>query len=165
MRPFSLDDAPAVQELASAPEVAYGTLLIPHPYPDGAAADWIATHGSDDALHFAIVAKDAAVAGAITLGLERAHVRAGVGYWIGVPYWNRGYATEALRAVVAYGFDTLGLNRIYAYHFVRNAASGRVLQKAGMTHEGTLRRHTFKDGEFLDVHQYAILREEHERGH
>ena len=75
-----------------------------------------------------------------------------------MPYWGRGYATEAARAVVAYAFDELGLNRVFAFHFTNNPASGRVLQKIGMRHEGTRRAHTRKDGAFLDSESYAILR-------
>ncbi len=59
---------------------------------------------------------------------------------------NRGYCTEAAEAVVWYGFEVLGLNRIYACHFKRNPASGRVVRKIGMTHEGCLRQHVKKWG-------------------
>ena len=61
-----------------------------------------------------------------------------------------------------YGFEELGLNRIFATHFPRNAASGRVLEKVGMSVEGTLRQHWKKWGVFEDVIMYSILREEYE---
>ena len=61
--------------------------------------------------------------------------RAELGYWIGVPWWNRGYATEAGRALLDFGFGTLGLHRIMAHHMMRNPASGRVMQKLGMTRD------------------------------
>ncbi|MDP8911101.1 MAG: GNAT family N-acetyltransferase [Actinomycetota bacterium] len=161
LRPFTQDDAPAVQRLASAKEIADGTLSIPHPYPDGAAAAWIAGHAESDALQWAIVRRsDDELLGTIALRPEREHLRAEVGYWIGVSYWNQGYATDAVRAVLRHGLEGLALNRIYAHHFTRNPASGRVMQRAGMRHEGTLREHTLKDGEFLDSAVYAMLRDD-----
>ena len=77
-----------------------------------------------------------------------------------MPYWGRGYATEAARAVVRYGFDTLALERIAARAFCRNPASSRVLRKIGMRHEGTQRKALPKYGELLDTELYAILRED-----
>jgi [ribosomal protein S5]-alanine N-acetyltransferase len=164
LRPFTLDDAPAIERLAGAYEVALNTLLIPHPYPEGAAAEWIESHQQsfeeDKIQHFAIDAGGELV-GAIGLIFKGEGV-AEIGYWIGVPYWGRGYATEAAQAVVRHGFETCGLQRIFAGHFVRNAQSGRVLQKAGMRYEGTLRRHQPKWGELLDIAFYGVLREEWE---
>jgi ribosomal-protein-alanine N-acetyltransferase len=162
LRPFRLEDAPEVQRLCGAREIAVGTLTIPHPYPDGAAEAWIAGHAEAfdrGAIEHAIEARtDAALIGAIGLNLEREHGRAELGYWIGVPYWGRGYATEAARAVLDYAFAEEGLNRVYAFHFTSNPASGRVLQKIGMTHEGTRRGHSLKWGEYLDSEAYGILR-------
>lgn len=167
LRPFNLEDAPHVQRLAGAPEVAATTLLIPHPYPDGAAEAWISAH--DDAraagrdYTFAVVqSSDNTLVGAVGLHRNAVHNRAEIGYWIGVPYWGKGYCTEAAAAVVAFGFETLGLNRIHACHFVNNPASGRVMQKLGMQREGTLRQDLLKNGEYIDHHVYAILRSEWE---
>jgi ribosomal-protein-alanine N-acetyltransferase len=163
LRPFTLADAPAVQQLAGAREVALNTLMIPHPYPDGAAEEWI-SKPRENVVNFAItIREEGALAGAIGLVLDRANERAEIGYWIAVPYWNRGYATEAGRAVVRHGFEVLGVNRIYAEHFSRNPASGRVMQKLGMRHEGSLRQHIVKWGERIDVEVYGIVREEWEK--
>jgi RimJ/RimL family protein N-acetyltransferase len=87
-----------------------------------------------------------------------------MGFWVGVEHWRQGYATEAAEALLRYGFDTLGLNRIYAHHMVRNPASGRVLEKAGMKREGLLRQRVRKWGVFEDVVLLAILREDWLRG-
>jgi RimJ/RimL family protein N-acetyltransferase len=92
--------------------------------------------------------------------LERETGIGELGYWIGVPYWGRGYATEAAGAVVRYGFDTLALTRIAARAFCRNPASSRVLRKIGMSHEGTQRKALPKSGELLDTELYAILRDD-----
>ena len=81
-----------------------------------------------------------------------------------MPYWNRGYATEAARAMLTFGFEVLELNRIFAEYYARNPASGRVMQKIGMTHEGMLRQHMFKDDRFEDSVVYGILRSEWEAG-
>ena len=67
---------------------------------------------------------DEVLVGAVGLRLKREHDRAELGYWIGVPYWGRGYATEAAAAVVGYAFETLGLHRVFASHYTKNAASG-----------------------------------------
>jgi ribosomal-protein-alanine N-acetyltransferase len=154
LRPLVLADAPAVQQLAGAYEVALNTLLIPHPYPDGAAEEWISNAGPHT---FAI--DDGQLVGCMGLVIK-ANAIGEIGYWVGVPFWGRGYATEAGREVLRYGFEECGLQRICAGHFARNPASGRVLQKMGMQYEGTLRRHEMKWGEYQDLVFYGILAEE-----
>jgi len=162
LRPFSAADAPDVQRLAGAPEVAGATLNIPHPYEDGMAEAWIATLAPAftnlDMAAFAIALPDGRLIGAISLRLEPRHRRAELGYWIGVPFWGHGYATEAAQAIVEYGFQTLALNRIHATHLLRNPASGKVMDKIGMRYEGIHRQHVWKDGQFEDLVRYAILR-------
>lgn len=165
LRAFTPDDALEVERLAGEREVAAGTLTMPHPYPEGAAAMWIATHAGTveggDGLTLAVERlADGALLGAMSLRIEREYERAELGYWIGRPYWGSGYATEAAAALVAYAFEQLELNRVYAYHFSTNPASGRVLQKIGMRHEGVRRQHHRKWGEFVDNDAYAILRSE-----
>lgn len=163
LRPFSPDDADAVARLAGAVEVASTTLSIPHPYPEGAAAAWIAGHAESfaqgRAVPFAITLRsDGALAGAIGLEIDPEHLHAELGYWIAVPFWGRGYATEAARAMVRYGFEELGLHRIFAAHFTRNPSSGRVLEKIGMIHEGHRRGHLRKWGVLEDIEEYGLLR-------
>lgn len=167
LRPFTLDDAADVQRLAGDRAVADTTLSIPHPYPDGAAGQWISSHGERfqqrEILVLAVTLRDRGeLAGCISLRLHDAHGRAELGYWMGVPYWNRGYSSEAARALVAYGFEQLSLHRIYAHHLTRNPASGRVMQKAGMTYEGTQRQHVRKGEQYEDIAGYGILRSEYD---
>jgi len=83
-----------------------------------------------------------------------------VGWRLGRQHWGNGYATEAGRAVVGHAFEDLGLNRVYAFCFSRNMASRRVLEKIGMTHEGTRRGHSFKWDEHLDEEAFGILASE-----
>ena len=170
LRPFTLADAPEVQRLAGAREIAATTLNIPHPYPNGAAEAWIGSHQANFEagrfVNYAITRRDdGALLGAISLALRREDQRAEMGYWLGVPYWNQGYTSEAARALIRYGFETLGLNRIYATHLANNPASGRVMQKVGMTYEGTLRQHVWKWGEAHDLPHYGILKSEYSADH
>lgn len=167
LRPFTRDDAPDVQRLAGDRAIADTTLTIPHPYPADAAEAWIergtASCAAGRAVHFCVTRRsDGAVIGAIGLALERDHERAELGYWVGVPYWNNGYASEAAQAIVEHGFRELGLHRIQAHHMVRNPASGRVLRKVGMTPEGRLRDFLVKWGVHEDVELFAILRSDWE---
>ena len=162
LRPFRAPDAPDVQRLAGAFEVADMTMTVPHPYPDGAAEAWIATHADSwdagIAATYAITERSTGhLVGAVGLALVRAHDLAELGYWIGVPYWNRGFASEASRALIDFGFSTLGLHRIQARHFLRNPASGRVMQKLGMTLEGIMRGAARKGDRFEDLALYAVL--------
>ena len=164
LRPFTTVDAPRVQQLAGAREIAATTTTIPHPYKDGLAEEWIATHGDrfeqGKGVTFAItLVQSGDLVGAISLmNISRDHGRAEMGYWIGVPYWNNGYCTEAAAAVVTYGFEALELRRITAYYFARNASSGHVLAKIGMTREGLLRQHACKWDRFEDVVVCGLLR-------
>jgi RimJ/RimL family protein N-acetyltransferase len=81
------------------------------------------------------------------------------GYWIARPHWGKGYATQALKAVIDYGFDHLGMNRIDASHAAENRASGRVMLRAGMMQEGIRRGYTAgRDGQWHDDVLYSILR-------
>ena len=125
--------------------------------------EWIGTHQSQfewgEQIIFAIVLRaDGSLLGNITLRINQADEHGELGYWIGKPYWNMGYATEATQAVIRYGFEVLGLQRIFAGHFTRNPASGRVMQKAGMTYEGYFRKHHKKWDVFEDLAYYGIIR-------
>jgi RimJ/RimL family protein N-acetyltransferase len=162
LRPFTRDDAPRVVELAGAREIADTTLAIPHPYPPEVAVTWIDSQDEawdlQRALDVAIAdAATGELVGAIGLGLNPAHNSAEMGYWVGVAYWNRGYCTDAARALRDFGFDELALHRIVAHHLVRNPASGRVMQKIGMQFEGIHRGAVKKWDVYEDVAAYAIL--------
>ena len=102
--------------------------------------------------------------GGAGLRVDEANHNAELGYWIAVPHWGHGYATEAARAMVGYGFEQLGLNRIFASHFGHNPASGRVLQKVGMRHEGCQRQHIRKWDQLVDLELYGMLRAEWKAG-
>jgi ribosomal-protein-alanine N-acetyltransferase len=162
LRPFAMADAPRVRELAGAVEVADTTLRIPHPYPEGAAEQWIAMHAEQYArgvnASFAMTLGDTGeMVGAIGLVIDREHLHAEIGYWVGVPYWGRGYCSEAAREIVRFAFEGLELARVFACHFTRNPASGAIMRRIGMRREGTFRGHVRKWGKQEDVDYYGIL--------
>jgi [ribosomal protein S5]-alanine N-acetyltransferase len=163
LRPFDLADGPVVERLAGAREVADTTLTIPHPYPVGGGAQWIATHavawerGNNLALAVCDKTPSGELLGAVSLQVSAAHSHGEIGYWIRVASWGNGFATEAARAVLGYAFAHLTLHRVQGRQFTRNAASGRVLQKVGMQREGTHRDAYRRWDRFEDVAVYAVL--------
>lgn len=163
LRPYRDADAPAVQRLAGDARVADTTLTIPHPYPDGIAEMWIATHEAawehGRGAIFAITeAERGTLIGTVGLTIRPEQRSAELGYWIGYAYWGRGYCSEAAAAVVDFGFTVLPVERIHAHHFERNAASGRVMQKIGMSEE-FFRAKALKKGDTLeDIRGYALSR-------
>lgn len=168
LRPFRPEDGPEVERLAGVREIAEMTLTVPHPYPVGHAVEWIATHepgfAAGEGAIFAVVRRsDGALVGAIGLDVVAAHRRAELGYWIGVPYWGRGFATEAAGEIVRYGFADLGLNRIHAAHFADNLRSRRVLLKLGFHPEGVAEQHDLRFGRFRDVVWYGLTRDVYSR--
>lgn len=168
LRPYVDADAAEVQRLAGDPLVADTTLTIPHPYPDGVAEMWIATHEatwlSGRGAVFAVTRHDdGRLVGTVGLTIRSGQRSTELGYWIGRPYWRLGYATEAAGAVVDFGFTVLSVDLIHAHHFERNPASGRVMQKVGMVEvffrPGAIAKHGVRE----DIRGYAITRAQWER--
>ncbi|HEV2698160.1 MAG TPA: GNAT family protein [Terriglobales bacterium] len=158
---LSESDIPELVPLIGAREVAATTLRIPHPFEEKHAREFLASPAKENELRLGIrLRADARLVGGMGLHPDAQHGRAELGYWIGVPFWGNGYATEAAQAVVRYGFEHFKLNRIFAGHFGHNSESGKILRKIGMKHEGCMRQHVLKWGEYVDLEMYAILREE-----
>ena len=162
LRECALEDAPNVQRLIGEWEVAYSLLIVPHPYEEGMAQDWIATHRpayeAGERVTWAVtLRKEGSLVGSITLNLHPHHDNAELGYWIGKPYWGCGYATEAVEEVVRYGFEDLGLHRIHANHLGSNPASGKVMRKVGMSLEGVRPEHYKKWETYEDRVDYGLL--------
>jgi ribosomal-protein-alanine N-acetyltransferase len=167
LRPYKPADAARVRQMCDDWDIASTTLALPHPYPEGAAEKWISTHadsfGQGKEVTLAITVRPGGtVVGSMALSVNKNHNRGELGYMIAKEHWNRGYCTEAARAMMQYGFATMGLNRIQAMHFPRNPASGRVMQKLGMTSEGLLRQYVLNRDSPEDVAMYSILRSEFE---
>ena len=141
--------------------MAETTLRIPHPYEERHAREFLASPAKENELRLVIrIQSDGQLCGGIGLHPDNEHNRAELGYWIGVPFWGNGYATEAAQAVVRYGFESLHFNRIFAAHLAGNDASGNVLRKVGMRYEGRMRQAVMKCGKFIDLERYAVLRED-----
>jgi [ribosomal protein S5]-alanine N-acetyltransferase len=165
LRSFEGEDVLAIVRLAGEKEIAATTMLIPHPYAEDDARTFLAKTNEDfragRSVTFAIsISPGRELCGAVGLAIAETHRRAELGYWIGVPFWGNGYATEAASAAVAFGFETLHLHRIFAHHFAGNRASQRVLEKIGMRHEGRFRQHIRKWDRYIDIENYGLLAEE-----
>lgn len=162
LRQLALTDAEQVCRLVGNYEVAKTTLNIPHPYTLKDANDWIIHCNKNFILNrlatFAIVDKSTGqLIGAIDLVIQLSFCRAEVGYWIGQPFWRKGYATEALQHMIQFAFETIKLHKVFAQHFHSNPASGKVMEKAGMLQEGYLREHVLRAGKFYDSIIYGII--------
>lgn len=163
---FDPADAPDLQRLAGAREIADTTVAIPHPYELDHALAWIGHQRRESvrgrATNFAVrLLPGSPLIGCAGLrDIDPEHLQAELGFWIGHEWWGHGYAREAAAAVIRFGFEQLGLNRICAHHMVRNPAAGRVLAHVGMQREGLLKERVRKWGVYENVVLYAILRED-----
>jgi ribosomal-protein-alanine N-acetyltransferase len=161
LRPYSEADIPELLPLIGTREVAATTLRIAHPYTEQDARAFLALTREPEKIWLAITLRsDSRQIGGVGLRLDSEHQHAELGYWLGVQYWGQGYATEAARELMRYGFETLGLHRIFASHFKHNSASGRILTKLGMRHEGCQREHLRKWDQFVDSELYGMQRQE-----
>lgn len=164
LREWEASDAPALATLANDRRIWLGLRdAFPHPYSIDDAHRFIErARVMTPRTYFAILA-DGRLAGGIgyTLRGDVERVGAEVGYWLGVQFWGQGITTEAVRHLTRLAFTTHPeLCRLYAVPYSTNAASARVLEKAGYTREGTLRESAIKDGHVLDQFMYSILRRE-----
>ena len=157
-------DIKSIQDAASNRAVADTTISIPYPYPTGEAERYvfkkIADFEAGNSVSWAIeIEREKAFCGVIEIrDIDREHLQGELSFWLAVEAWGKGYTSEALKPILRFGFEDLELNRLYAYHMVRNPASGKVLQKNGLLQEGVLRQRIRKWGIFEDVKLWAILR-------
>jgi ribosomal-protein-alanine N-acetyltransferase len=161
LRLFEPSDAKTVQLLAGNEEVARTTLSIPHPYPDGAAEAWIErirnAFNNGDLFSFAMIRKkDELLIGCVSLRVAKKENQAELAYWVGLPYWGQGYATEAAQSVCKFGFTDLKLKRIFAAAMVNNPASYTVMKKIGMKSEDSFPKQILKSGVYEELVHYAL---------
>ena len=162
LRPYSPGDAADVQRLAGDPRIACTTANIPHPYPDGAAEQWIAglapAYAERSRIVFAVTVRATGeLAGTVSLqALSAVHARAELGYWIAADLWGNGYCTEAASRLISFVHAELGVTRFTARCLARNPASARVMEKLRMRHEGRLAAHELKNGIFEDLLLYGL---------
>jgi RimJ/RimL family protein N-acetyltransferase len=158
LRPLEPADAASIRALAGDFDVARMTGMIPHPYSERDALAWIDRAGQGDEGVVFAVARDGALIGCSGyMPMDAEHAE--VGYWIGKPFWGEGFATEAVRAVVAHAFDAHGFAYVKAGHFVDNARSQRVLGKLGFSPDGEEMRDCAARGEPVQCLTYRLDRE------
>jgi [ribosomal protein S5]-alanine N-acetyltransferase len=158
-------DAAAVATGAGDKRVAKYLIQVPTPYPVSLAKRWVIARREWWALGrgvtLAVTRRDEdKLLGTVSLRRYARDRRAELGYWLAVPAWGDGIATEAVRAIVDFGFRELVLARIYAQVIEGNGGSIRVLEKLGMVHEGIKRQHVRKGHRLCDVVLYGLLRSE-----
>lgn len=120
---------------------------------------WVDSYANDDFYNWAIELKSIGqVVGNIAVVRIRDHARsAEIGYCLGKAWWHQGIMSEALKAIMAYLFDRVGMNRVQAKHAVENPHSGGVMKKCGMTYEGTLRQYGWCNQGIVDLKMYAMV--------
>lgn len=136
---------------------------LPHPYTEEDAATFIKMNIEHKGLqeNFAIEINGEAVGGiGFIIGNDVERISAEIGYWLSEQYWGCGIMTSVVKEAVKYAFENLPVIRIYAGVFEYNIPSMRVLEKAGFTKEAILRKAAIKNGKIIDLHYYALIKEE-----
>ncbi|UQZ37410.1 GNAT family N-acetyltransferase [Paenibacillus sp. PK3_47] len=167
IREFVPEDFPAVHSYASDPAVAEHMIWGPNSEEETKSYNNYVIDMQQkiprEGFEFAVVLR----AGGVLIGGCGIHIsppRQGeIGYCFHREYWGKGFAAEAAARLIAFGFEDLGLHRIYATCRPGNKASARVMQKAGMTFEGHLREHKWHKGKWHDSCQYSILEQEYKK--
>lgn len=168
LRPFTEEDAEAMfRNWASDSEV---TKYLTWPTHDSVEVsrfvlhDWISHYAEPGYYQWAIVPKDLVepIGSIAAVQVNDTAQWVEIGYCIGKQWWHKGYVSEALKALIAFFFDEVGVGRIQARHDPRNPNSGAVMRKCGMVCEGTLRRADRNNQGICDVVVYSMLREEYD---
>lgn len=166
LRELRPTDAAAVASGAGDPRVAQHLIQVPSPYPVALARNWILHRidwwslGRGVTYAIAAASQPGQLLGTVSLRRYVRDRRAELGYWLAAAAWGHGFATEAARAAIDFGFAELALARVYAQVLVGNRASLRVLDKLGMINEGIKRQHICKAQRLHDVVIYGLLRDE-----
>ena len=166
LRPFRLEDVDDVFGYAVDPEWGRYLSSPPMPYLRKHAEEFLERQTQtprDEPPTWAIVL-EGKVVGGVGIGIKAEHATGELAYSLAKRHWGKGLVPEAARAVMEWGFRERELAKVWAHADARNAASQRVMQKLGMTYEGTLRRHLRIRGEQVDDVYYGLLREEWEGG-
>lgn len=162
LRRFRMADAEKVAAICDDMDVYRRTLALPHPYTGECARAWIAGHDGNfrdgTFFDFAVCGRqNGELYGCVGLVHNVKEGNAEIGYWVGKPYWNRGIATAAARALIDWAFTVKRYHKIAGRHFATNPASGRVMDKCGMVREEYMKEHIFRAGRYEDVVCYGII--------
>ena len=165
LRLIELTDMLDIQRTACIREVADTMISLPHPYPVGEAERYISRKQDEREAGTSVTFIIEKKAGKEFCGLievrdiEHEHSQGELSFWLAINAWGQGYMSEVVQVIIRYSFEVLSLNRLYAYHMLRNPATGRVLEKNGFGQEGLLRQRVQKWGKFEDVVLMAILKQ------
>lgn len=164
IRAWKLEDAEALAQVLNNPKI-HDNLRDGWPLPytalhaKGFISAVLAADGGD--LFMWAITADGAVVG--NVGADRKEnvhrLTAELGYYIAEEYWGKGIATNAVKQACDFLFANTDIVRIFAESFSFNAASCRVLEKAGFAYEGTLRKNAVKNGKIVDMKMYALVRD------
>jgi len=161
VRSWRKDDPKSLVRHANNPKIAANLRdQFPHPYTRRDAIDFLDyVRSQEPECAFAIEYGGEVVGGVgFLLGRDIARMSAEMGYWLSEEFWGRGIATRVVTAMSDWAFDQYNLTRVFATAFAHNAASIRVLEKAGFAREGVLRRSAIKNGVILDQVLFAKVR-------
>jgi len=165
LRKLRLEDAEDIFEYASDPEITKYVTWEPHKSIEDSInfiKYALEKYDKKEAIQWGIVYKENnKVIGTCDILPVTKHFRAEIAYALSRKYWGKGIMTEAVKEVIKFGFERMSLNRIQAMCFSENIGSYRVMEKAGMKFEGTLREQMFIKGKFQDLKLYSVLRREY----
>lgn len=166
LRPFTMGDAEAMfANWASDPEVtkyltwpAHGSVEV----SKMVLSDWVSHYGEETYYQWAIVVKELGqpIGSISVVSRNDAAELVHIGYCIGKRWWHQGYTSEALKAVMDFFFDEVGVNRVETRHDPNNPNSGKVMRKCGMKFEGTLRQSDWNNQGICDASWYGLLKGE-----
>lgn len=159
LRPFTINDLDSLVKYANNPKIANNlTDKFPYPYTKENGKMFIEMATKNDPVNiFAIDINGEACGGIGIHPQDDVHRKnAELGYWLGETFWGNGIITKAIAQIVEYGFKKFDFTRIFARPYGTNAASQKVLEKAGFVLEGRFEKTLFKNGEFKDELIYAI---------
>ena len=161
LRPYRDSDLASLVKYANNYNIAkYLTNQFPHPYTEEDGRKFISSIANSDPANVFAIEINGEAAGAIGIFPQSdIHEKnAEMGYWLAEPYWGNGVITRAIGRIVAYGFETFDITRIFARPFSTNPASQRVLEKAGFTCEARLKNALYKNGSYMDELIYGKIK-------
>ncbi|MCE7793802.1 GNAT family N-acetyltransferase [Salipaludibacillus sp. CUR1] len=165
MRPYEIQDAESVFKVVKLKEIAETTISMPHPYPRETVDWWInfvrENMEKGNAYEFGLYLKDRPseyVGNCGFVSVSKQHNHGELGYFTNPDHWNKGYSTEACSKLLEFGFNTLGLERVFGRCMAKNTASKRVMEKCGLKVEGIAKHEILKWDHYEDVIHLGLIR-------